>query len=460
MVPLEDGGFVVACGSWSLNGDIQDNPTAQWGVWVVRLNEWGGIEDQAFFPRPAGDDEPDPVLVKTLDGGFAIAANVSGAEDGIGNIDVWVLKLDADLDLQWERFVGSVADDLVGAIANSHHGGFVVGLRRGGSFPGEEDIGPGGFQLEEFTLSGDPETLLILDVPEREALTGLVATDDGGYAFCGGVANDYWLGKVDAMGALEWSMSYGGSDNESPYALIRTDDGGYAIVGETWSYDGDVSGWHGLGDVWFVKCGPTGQLEMQVALGGAYRDSGTVVIPDPNGGYVVIGHTASNEGDVSSTHGAFDAWMVKVDAMGSIEWEHCYGGSGSEEIYAGCALPDGGYAIAGMTESSDGDVIGQHGDWDAWVVRLGAPEVGIDDHTEASFQLRYDRTADRVHVSLLEIQTVASLTVHDVEGRVVLAQRSFRGTTIVDLSDVAVGVYAITVNASDGRSTQRLVKGD
>lgn len=461
MVPLEDGGFVVACGTWSLNGDVLGNPTAEWGVWVVRLSATGEMMDQVFYPRPFGDEEPDPVLVRTLDGGYAVATNVSGGqEQGLGNLDVWVLKLDTDLQLEWQRFVGSIADDRVGAITNSHNGGFVVGLRRGGTFPGEPDIGPGGFQLEEFTLSGDPETLLILDVPEREALTGLVATDDGGYAFCGSVANDFWLGKVDAIGDLEWSMSYGGSNYESPHALISTDDGGYVMVGEAWSYDGDVSGWHGLGDVWLVKCGPTGQLEMQVALGGAYTDSGSVVIADPDGGYAVVGTSFSTEGDVSGNHGASDGWVVKVDISGTVEWQRCFGGSHRERLFAGCALPDGGYAIAGMTESSDGDVIGQHGDWDAWVVKLGAPEVGIDDHTEASFQLRYDRTADRVHVSLLEIQTVASLTVYDVEGRVVLAQRSFRGTTIVDLSDVAVGVYAITVNTSDGRSTQRLVKGD
>jgi len=88
----------------------------------------------------------------------------------------------------------------------------------------------------------------------------------------------------------------------------------------------------------------------------------------------VAGHTNSANGDVSGNHGSRDFWIVKLDASGNIMWQKCLGGSGSEFNQAIDVISDGGYVIAGQTNSNDGDVSGNHGNYDYWVVKTGVIE--------------------------------------------------------------------------------------
>jgi hypothetical protein len=89
----------------------------------------------------------------------------------------------------------------------------------------------------------------------------------------------------------------------------------------------------------------------------------------PDGGYILAGRTRSNDGDISGNHGDVDALVVKLDASGNIVWQMCYGGSGFEEIRA-FRPAENGFIFAGTTASNDGDVSGNHGSGDAWIVKL------------------------------------------------------------------------------------------
>jgi len=88
------------------------------------------------------------------------------------------------------------------------------------------------------------------------------------------------------------------------------------------------------------------------------------------GGYILAGSTASDDGDVSGNHGGYDLWVVKADADGGIEWQRCLGGSADERAGSADQTADGGYILAGSTASNDGDVSGNHGGHDIWVVKL------------------------------------------------------------------------------------------
>lgn len=91
-----------------------------------------------------------------------------------------------------------------------------------------------------------------------------------------------------------------------------------------------------------------------------------------DGGSVASGHTLSNDGDVTGNHGLKDYWVAKCDAEGNLQWQKCLGGSGPES--AGCVVQtaDGGYVCSGSTRSTDGDVTGNHGYDDVWVMGLDA----------------------------------------------------------------------------------------
>lgn len=106
-----------------------------------------------------------------------------------------------------------------------------------------------------------------------------------------------------------------------------TTDGGFILAGHTLSNDGDVSGNHGDEDYWVVKLDGLGALQWQVALGGSDEDKASGVVQTTDGGYLICGNTKSDDGDVTGFHGGDDVWVVKLSAAGSLLWQKTFGGA-------------------------------------------------------------------------------------------------------------------------------------
>lgn len=201
-------------------------------------------------------------------------------------------------------------------------------------------------------------------------LTGYTRSTDGDITGNHGL-RDFWVVKVDTIGSLQWQKCLGGSGDEVANSIQQTPDGGYIVAGFTDSNDGDVSGNHGgPQDGWVVKLDATGSIQWQKCLGGTGVDWVTTVLRSIDGGYILVGRTGSNDGDVSGNHGGMDGWLVKLDASGTMQWQKCFGGTSTDWTKSIQRTTDGGYIVTGDTQSDDGDVSGNHGDYDIWVVKL------------------------------------------------------------------------------------------
>ncbi|MEO8086195.1 MAG: T9SS type A sorting domain-containing protein [Bacteroidota bacterium] len=172
---------------------------------------------------------------------------------------------------------------------------------------------------------------------------------------------------------IEWQKCYGGSNYEDAWCLINTSDSGYLFSGDTYSNNGSVFGNHGMNDLWVVKSDGTGNLQWQICLGGTNDDLGTKAIQVSDGGYLISGATNSNDGDVSGNHGGSDTWVIKLDSMGSIQWQKCFGGSSYEDrTQSIIETNDHDFIITSSTLSNDGDVSGNHdvNFWDIWIIKI------------------------------------------------------------------------------------------
>jgi hypothetical protein len=89
-----------------------------------------------------------------------------------------------------------------------------------------------------------------------------------------------------------------------------------------------------------------------------------------DGGYIVAGEAESINGDVSGNHGSRDFWIVKLNANGDTVWTKALGGTAYDAAQSVRQTSDGGYIVAGQTGSNNGDVTGYHGGGDFWVVKL------------------------------------------------------------------------------------------
>ncbi|MFN8361159.1 MAG: choice-of-anchor D domain-containing protein [Candidatus Kapaibacterium sp.] len=200
-------------------------------------------------------------------------------------------------------------------------------------------------------------------------VAGYSTSNDGDVTTNQGIY-DYWVVKLSQLGAIEWQKSLGGGGSDKARSIQQCTDGGYILAGYSQSNNGDVSGNHGDYDYWVVKLSPVGALEWQIPLGGSKEDWAQSIQQCTDGGYIVAGFSGSKDGDVSGNHGDTDFWVVKLSPLSTIEWQTSLGGDWGEAAYSIQQSTDGGYIVAGYSQINNGDVTGNHGNKDNWIVKL------------------------------------------------------------------------------------------
>jgi hypothetical protein len=181
---------------------------------------------------------------------------------------------------------------------------------------------------------------------------------------------DIWVLKTDLSGNILWQRTYGGSLKEHAYDIKATADSGFIVAGYTESNDGDVSGNHGGLDMWVIKLDHDGNPVWQKTYGGTKTDICYVVIPTPDGGYALAGTTYSSNGDFTENNGAGDYCIIKIDQTGNIQWQKVFGGSAFDFAHALDLTPDGGYYLSGYARSTTNDVAFNYGQEDMWILKL------------------------------------------------------------------------------------------
>jgi uncharacterized delta-60 repeat protein len=151
-----------------------------------------------------------------------------------------------------------------------------------------------------------------------------------------------------------WAKTYGGGAEEEAWTVQQTSDGGYLVGGYTYSFGA------GNTDYWVVRLAADGAVIWQRSYGGAKYDLADLVYQTCDGGYVVTGQSTSFGA------GNRDMWLLKLAADGSVQWQKAYGGPGDDEAVGIEQTTDGGYIMAGETNSYGA------GDWDVWILKLAA----------------------------------------------------------------------------------------
>jgi len=182
-------------------------------------------------------------------------------------------------------------------------------------------------------------------------------TSDGGYIIAGITYSrgdgygDVYLIKTDSNGNLQWSRTFGGSSTDWGESVYQTADGGYIVVGEANSFGVNGS------DVYLIKTDPDGNLLWNRTFGGENYDWGESVQQTADGGYIIVGVTNS------SGSGRNDVYIIKTDSNGNLQWSKTLGSSEDDVGFSVQQTDDGGYIIAGGTNSSKAG-------YDVWLIKL------------------------------------------------------------------------------------------
>lgn len=466
-----DGGYIMAGRTSPIAGDIYQNRFL-----VVKLDDFGILQWQNALGGTGNDFAT--AIQQTGDGGYIMAGSTSSNDGDVsgnhGEFDFWVVKLDASGALEWQKCLGGTGNDLAYAIQQTADGGYIIAGQTGsndGDVSGNHGVDD--VWVVKLNGAGAIQWQYALGGTGYDQAKAIQQTADGGYIMAGSTSSndgdvsghhgqaDFWVVKLDGSGTLQWQKCLGGTGADQANAIQQTADGGYIVAGITLSNNGNVTGSQGLFDAWMVKLDGFGTLQWQKACGGSSNDFAIHIQQAADGGYIMAGSTSSNDGDVSGHQGLGDYWVVKLDVSGSIQWQKCLGGTDADQANAILQTADGGYIIAGQTGSNTGDVSGNHGGNDAWVVKLAPEDPTTGSHAseaQSGVSLHPNPTHGSFSVTLPERGSSVRVEVKDLAGRLML-EKEFKDFGPIQLElDAPAGVYMLQVYRGAESSMFKLVK--
>jgi len=293
------------------------------------------------------DDDYAWSVKQTTDGGYVLAGygpNYDEWEDPTQPPprDAYLIKTDAEGNKQWQKYYGGTGFDSAYSVQQTKDGGFIFVGYSVFSYGEDEDV-----YLVKTDVDGDEQWYKTFDISKGDQAYSVQQTSDGGYIIAGRTSIrgqlDALLIKVNAQGTEEWHKTFGGELFDEFYSVQQTTDGGYIIAGYTKSYGYEreyVS--EGDKNIYLVKTDSQGNEQWHKTFGGPHDDDARSVQQTADGGYIIAGITF-NKYD--------DAYLIKTDAKGNEQWHNTYGGSKTDQASAVQQTSDGGYIVVGYTVS-------------------------------------------------------------------------------------------------------------
>ncbi|MEE8371456.1 MAG: hypothetical protein V3R73_04845, partial [Sphingomonadales bacterium] len=198
----------------------------------------------------------------------------------------------------------------------------------------------------------------IIGGPKYDFAHSIAPSGDGGFVVAGQIelesANRYeaWVFRLDAGGGVLWQKTFGGPAYDIANSVTATADGGFVVAGHTYSKGA------GAGDLWVFKLDGGGKLLWEKTFGGAGTEDASQIIALSDGGFAVAGYTNSQP------EGSGNSWVLRLDSKGGLLWEKYFEGASADPVRSIVATGDGGFALAGYTRSKGA------GGYDFRVLRL------------------------------------------------------------------------------------------
>ncbi len=230
---------------------------------------------------------------------------------------------------------------------------------------------------------------------EEDIAHSIISTTDGGFAIIGNTqsidgdfsekkraGSDIFVMKFDLNASLEWTHTYGGSEDDRGFDIVELSTGGFALIGYSKSEDGDASLNQGQHDNWVLRIDAMGTLLWEKSFGFLGHDHAYNIIATEDGGLffngfldVTASKGAGQDGKqfhYNQRHGVGEFWCHKIDQNGNLVWRRYFGGTSNDRSYDAIETTEGDFVLVGASESQDVDISDPRGSYDAWIVKLNA----------------------------------------------------------------------------------------
>jgi hypothetical protein len=321
-----DGGFIMV-------GRCILSDTTSSEVWLVKVNAHG----DTIWDRHYGgsDNQGGESVVAAPGGGYTVVGTHSS--ETTGDSDILLLRVSEDGDSMWVRTHSYGDSDFGSGIANAYGGGYVITGWADIYGLGDTDVYVMKVDADGYFVSG-----VVAGGPYPDWTQRIHQTSDGGYIAVGGTrsygsgSEDVYLLKFDGALGLDWQKFYGGTGWDSGYDVCETPDSGFIAAGRTPEGPGGNC-------AFLVRTDADGDSIWTRAYGGSGYDVAHSIAATFDGDYVFTGLTNSWGA------GSFDVYVQKVDYNGNPLDMKTYGGADSDQGNCIKATPDDGLVVAGRT---------------------------------------------------------------------------------------------------------------
>lgn len=332
LAETSDGGFIGT-------GQHEYTGTQSCDIYVYKVNGCG--YPQWFKTYGGVGEDGGKQVLQTSDGGYIVSA-LSHA--GAGGYDMTLLKLDASGAVQWSKVFGAASDDYgLYAHETSDKGYVFTGFATGAGFGGAD------VSLIKTDSLGNLQWMKLFGGAGEDWGDYVEETSDGSFIVTGYTTSfgaggyDIYLLKISSTGNLQWSKTYGGpgGDGSSSWGISGkiTQDKGIMLCANTTSWGA------GNNDVLLIKADSLGNLLWAKTYGGISEEQPRFADETPDKGFIISGYTTSfGAGDA-------DAYLVKTDSLGNLQWSKAYGGAAFDKAVMVRKTPDNGYALSTITSS-------------------------------------------------------------------------------------------------------------
>lgn len=305
--------------------------------YLIKTDQNGNLLWEKWYGG-ANRDAPSGMFA-TSDGGYILYGHSKSFAFGKG-FEVFLVKTDADGNMQWQKTFGDNMNDCANAVVPlpGNSGYMLAGGTGGVILTCNRDI-----YYAQISNTGDSLWSGIYgDWAENDEAVGLADDGSGNYlllcnTFGYGTANGgIVLMGLNTSGDSLWSKFIDGSGWDEAKIMKRATDGGLIIAGMT-------NGAYGYetGDMYAVKLSVNNLISWEKNFGGEGYDVGEDVIQTSDGGFLFAGHSKSFSNEKS------DIYLVKTDYFGTVQWNKLIGGEYEEQAFAVMETSDA-YVIAGQ----------------------------------------------------------------------------------------------------------------
>lgn len=341
LLETDDGGCIALGETLSMDGAASASRGGK-DAWLVRLDRsgellWtktlgGSLDDELYDLLPAGEDRY-LLCGRTQSRNGDLGANYGGW-------DAWALLIDgANGQPLWTYRYGFAGDDMFAHAFQTASGGWLLMGEAAEELPGSPDDDEPLYLGRPIVQRLDASGEAVWDVPRVLGDTGVnrlleIVQTDTGWLLAGETNSrsslmpppqggmDIWVLHMRESGTVSWQRTYGSTRDERLSALHKPPAGvGYVLLGETDSMggqDGQVYGAHGESDVWVVRISQTGVIDWQQPIGGSGDSTVAGLLHTEDGGFLVAGTTASQDGDIGRHASQQTAFITRLAENGNL----------------------------------------------------------------------------------------------------------------------------------------------